>query len=236
MRRGDFCTTDIQERLFALRDPAYRDFTLPLLPDLAPERMIGVRMPAMRALAKELYRAGGYEDFLVSLPHAYHEENCLHAFLIGEIGDFARCIAETERFLPFLDNWSVCDTLKPKCFLKNRAALLLRIPAWLASGETYTVRFGIEMLMSHFLDGDFRPAYLDWVAGVRSEEYYVRMMVAWYFATALAKQYEAALPYLEQQRLERWTHNKTIQKAVESYRVSDARKAYLKTLKRKKED
>ena len=224
--------TDIQKKLFALQDTAYRDFTLPLLPDLAPERMIGVRMPAMRALAKELYRAGTYEDFLASLPHAYHEENCLHAFLIGEIRDFDRCIKETERFLPFIDNWAVCDTLKPKCFRKNRAALLARIQVWLASMETYTLRFGVEMLMSHFLDEDFRPEYLDWVAAVQSEEYYVRMMVAWYFATALAKQYEAALPVLEQGRLQRWTHNKTIQKAVESFRVSDEHKQYLKTLRR----
>ena len=224
--------TDIQQKLFALQDPAYRDFTLPLLPDLAPERMIGVRMPAMRALAKELYRAGEYEGFLAALPHEYHEENCLHAFLIGEIKDFDRCIEETERFLPFMDNWAVCDTLKPKAFRKNRAALLERIPVWLASGETYTLRFGVGMLMSHFLDEDFRPEYLDWVAAVQSEEYYVRMMIAWYFATALAKQYEAALPYIEQGRLERWTHNKTIQKAVESFRVSDEHKQYLKTLKR----
>ena len=224
--------TDIQQKLFALQDTAYRDFTLPLLPELQPERMIGVRMPAMRALAKELYRTGEYEDFLVSLPHAYHEENCLHAFLIGEIRDFDRCIKETERFLPFIDNWAVCDTLKPKCFRKNRAALLARIRAWLASDETYTLRFGVEMLMSHFLDEDFRPEYLDRVAAVQSEEYYVRMMVAWYFATALAKQYEAALPVLEQGRLQRWTHNKTIRKAVESFRVSDEHKQYLKTLRR----
>ena len=224
--------TDIQARLFSLSDPAYRDFTLPLLPGLAPERMIGVRMPAMRALAKELYRAGAYEDFLAALPHDYHEENCLHAFLIGEIKDAERCLDEIGRFLPFVDNWAVCDTIRPKCFRKNRAALLARIPAWLASGETYTVRFGVGMLMCHFLDEAFRPEYLEWVSALRSGEYYVNMMIAWYFATALAKQYDAALPYLEQGRLERWTHNKTIQKAVESYRVSDEHKAALRLLRK----
>ena len=222
--------TDIQNRLFSLSDPAYRDFTLPLLPGLAPERMIGMRMPAMRALAKELYRAGAYEDFLAALPHDYHEENCLHAFLVGEIKDAERCLDEIGRFLPFVDNWAVCDTIRPKCFRKSRAALLARIPAWLASGETYTVRFGVGMLMCHFLDEDFRPEYLEWAAALRSGEYYVNMMIAWYFATALAKQYDAALPYLEQGRLERWTHNKTIQKAVESYRVSDEHKAALRLL------
>ena len=224
--------TDIQARLFSLSDPAYRDFTLPLLPGLAPERMIGVRMPAMRALAKELYRAGAYEDFLAALPHDYHEENCLHAFLIGEIRDAERCLDEIGRFLPFVDNWAVCDTIRPRCFRKNRAALLARIPAWLASGETYTVRFGVGMLMCHFLDEDFRPEYLEWAAALRSGEYYVNMMIAWYFATALAKQYDAALPYLEQGRLERWTHNQTIQKAVESYRVSDEHKAALRRLRK----
>ena len=225
--------TEIQQRLQALADPAYREFTLPLLPNLAPERMIGVRMPAMRALAKELHRAGEDEDFLAALPHEYHEENCLHAFLIAEIKDVGRCLEETERFLPFVDNWSVCDTIKPKCFQKNRAALLERIPVWLASDRTYTVRFGIGMLMSHFLDGDFRQEYLDWVAKLRSGEYYVNMMIAWYFATALAKQYEAALPILQRERLERWTHNKTIQKAVESYRVPEEHKTELKALRRK---
>ena len=225
--------TEIQKKLFALQDLGYREFTLPLLPNLAPERMIGVRMPAMRALAKELHRAGEDEDFLAALPHEYHEENCLHAFLIGEIKDIGRCLEETERFLPFVDNWSVCDTIKPKCFRKNRAALLEKIPVWLASDRTYTVRFGIGMLMSHFLDGDFRPEYLDWVAELRSGEYYVNMMIAWYFATALAKQYEAALPILQRERLERWTHNKTIQKAVESYRVPEEHKTELKSLRRK---
>ena len=223
--------TEIQKRLFALQDPGYRDFTLPLLPDLEPERMIGVRMPAMRALAKELYGTAEAENFFRALPHAYHEENCLHAFLINRIKDPGHCLAEIESFLPWVDNWAVCDTLRPQTFRKNRAELLARIPAWLASGETYTIRFGIGMLMCHFLNEDFRPEYLSWVGGVRSEEYYVNMMIAWYFATALAKQYDAVIPYLEENRLACWTHNKAIQKSVESRRITDDQKAHLKSLR-----
>ena len=225
--------TAIQERLIALAEPGYRDFMAPLLPNLPRERVLGVRTPALRSFAKALYRAGEYEPFLRELPHAYYEEDNLHAFLIAEMRDFDRCLAELERFLPFIDNWATCDCLRPKVFGKNKARLLERIPVWLASGKTYTVRYGLGMLMAHFLDADFRPEYLRWAADVRSGEYYVRMMIAWYFATALAKQYESALPYLENRSLDRWTHNKTIQKAVESYRITDAQKAYLKTLKQK---
>ena len=223
--------TEIQEKLIALSEPGYRDFMAKLLPNVPKERVLGVRTPALRAYAKELFRAGGYDNFLRDLPHAYYEEDNLHAFLIAGIRDMDRCLAETERFLPFIDNWATCDCFRPGVFARNRARLIDRIPAWLASGKTYTVRFGIGMLMTHFLDGDFDPQYLDWVAGVQSEEYYVNMMIAWYFATALAKQYDAALPYLENRRLGRWTHNKTIRKAVESYRVSDEQKTYLKALK-----
>jgi len=227
--------TEIQEKLISLSEPGYRDFMAPLLPNLPRERILGVRTPALRSFAKELYRAGEYEPFLRQLPHAYYEENNLHAFLLAEMRDFDRCLAELERFLPYIDNWATCDCLRPKVFAKNKAQLLARIPAWLTSGETYTVRYGIGMLMCHFLDGDFRPEYLSWVADVRSGEYYINMMIAWYFATALAKQYEAALPYLENRRLDRWTHNKTIQKAVESYRITGEQKAYLKSLKNKNE-
>ena len=223
--------TEIQKRLISLAEPAYRDFMAPLLPNVPKERILGVRTPALRACAKELFRAGGYEDFLRQLPHAYYEEDNLHAFLIAELRDMDRCLEETERFLPFIDNWATCDCFRPKVFARNKAGLLGRIPAWLASERPYTVRFGIGMLMTHFLDGDFDPRYLEWVAGVQSGEYYVNMMIAWYFATALAKQYEAALPYLENRRLDRWTHNKTIQKAVESYRVSEEHKTELKILK-----
>ena len=223
--------TEIQEKLIVLAESAYRDFMAPLLPNLPRQRILGVRTPALRNYAKELYRAGEYEHFLRELPHAYYEEDNLHAFLIAEMRDYDRCLAELERFLPYIDNWATCDCLRPKAFGKNRARLLEHIPLWLASGETYTVRYGIGMLMAHFLDEDFQAEYLDWVSDVRSGEYYINMMIAWYFATALAKQYEAALPYLENHRLDRWTHNKTIRKAVESYRITDEQKTYLKSLR-----
>ena len=227
--------TEIQERLFALQDVAYRDFTAPLVPNVARERIIGVRTPAVRKLAAELMREGKGEAFLAELPHAYFEENGLHAAILCRQKDISACLQQVERFLPYIDNWATCDSLNPACFRKNRAVLLERIPVWLASGETYTVRFGIGMLMAHFLDEDFCPEYLDLVAGLRSEEYYINMMIAWYFATALAKRYEAAIPYIENRRLARWTHNKSIQKALESFRVPEERKTYLRALRWKKE-
>ena len=225
--------TEIREKLFALRDPAYRDFTAPLLPGIDRERIIGVRVPAIRALARELRDADGAEAFLEELPHRFHEENLLHAALLCVERDPARCLSGVERFLPFVDNWAVCDGLNPKCFRRCRAALAERVPAWLASGHPYTVRFGIGVLMNHFLDGDYRPEYSDTVASLRSEEYYVNMMIAWYMATALAKQYDAVLPVLEERRLDRRTHNKAIQKAVESRRIPEERKRYLRSLRRK---
>jgi len=227
--------TAVQDRLFALQDQGYRDFNAKLLPTVDRARIIGVRTPALRALAKELGR-GDPSGFMAELPHAYFEEDGLHAFLIEQIREFDRCLAETERFLPWIDNWATCDSLRPPVFQKNRAALRERIPVWLASGETYTVRFGLGLLMSHFLEEAFSPEYLAWAGALRSEEYYVNMMVAWYFATALAKQYDAALPWIEGRRLDRWTHNKAIQKAVESYRISGEQKAYLKTLKWKNKE
>lgn len=227
--------TEIQERLFALQDVGYRDFTAPLVPNVARESIIGVRTPALRKLAAELMHEGKAESFLEELPHRYFEENGLHAAILCREKDFDKCLQRVENFLPFVDNWATCDGLSPACFRKNRAALLASIPDWLSSGETYSVRFGVGMLMSHFLDEDFHPAYLDRVAELRSEEYYINMMIAWYFATALAKQYEAAIPYIEDRRLARWTHNKSIQKALESFRVPEDRKAYLRTLRWKKE-
>ena len=228
--------TEIQEKLFALQDEGYRDFNAKLLPTVDKARIIGVRTPALRQLAKELLKTVDTAPFMAQLPHAYFEEDGLHAAFIEAIRDFDACLAETERFLPFVDNWATCDCMKPPVFRRHKAELLPYIRVWLDSGETYTVRYGVNMLMSHFLDADFDPMYLDWAAELRSEEYYVNMVIAWYFATALAKQYEAALPYLEQQRLDCWTHNKAIQKAVESYRISDEQKTYLKTLKRKKKE
>ena len=226
--------TEIQKRLFALQDTAYRDFTAPLLPTVEPESIIGVRIPAVRALAKELRTEGKTQAFLRQLPHRYYEENILHAAILDRERDFKVCMEELERFLPFVDNWSVCDGLDPTVLKKHHAELSEYIPAWLASERPYTIRFGVSVLMSHFLDEDFRPAYLEQVAALRSEEYYVNMMIAWYFATALAKQYEAAVPFIGERRLARWTHNKSIQKAVESRRIPEERKAYLKTLRWKK--
>ncbi len=226
--------TEIQKRLFSLQDEAYRDFTAPLLPTVPRERIIGVRLPAVRALAKELRAEGKAQAFLRELPHRYYEENSLHAAILCRERDYRVCMEELESFLPYVDNWSVCDGMDPAVLKKHRPDLLTRIPAWLASERPFTVRFGIAMLMNHFLDEDFRPDFLEQVAALRSDEYYVNMMIAWYFATALAKQYEATLPYIEQRRLESWTHNKSIQKAVESRRVSEEHKAYLKTLRWKK--
>ena len=198
---------------------------------MAPERVIGVRTPTLRKLAKTLRGSGQAEEFLKALPHEFFEENNLHAFLLCEMKDFEACVQAVEDFLPYVDNWATCDQMSPGVFRKNKQALLPHIRRWIASEQCYTRRFGIGMLMSHFLDEDFREEYLSLVSDIRSEEYYVNMMIAWYFATALAKQYEAALPYLENRRLDPWVHNKAIQKAVESFRVSDGHKTYLKTLK-----
>ena len=171
------------------------------------------------------------DDFLSSLPHKYYDENNLHGFIIAEMKDYDRTIAEIDRLLPYIDNWATCDLIRPKLFSKNHDKLIKDIRRWMKSSKTYTIRFGIEMLMTHFLDDYFRPEYLEWVASITNDEYYVKMMVAWYFATALAKQYDATLPIIEQKRLASWTHNKTIQKAIESYRITDEQKEYLKGLK-----
>lgn len=223
--------TEIQEKLFALQDEGYRDFHAALIPTVDKALVIGVRAPALRALAKELKGTEQAADFMAQLPHEYYEENNLHAALIGQMKEFDACLTAVETFLPYVDNWATCDMMSPKALAKDKPALLERIRVWLQSGHTYTVRFAMGMLMSHFLEEEFREEYLELVASVRSEEYYIRMMQAWYFATALAKQYEAAVKLLEQRRLEAWVHNKTIQKARESYRISEEQKIYLKSLK-----
>jgi len=223
--------TEIQRRLFARQDEKYRDFNAALIPTVPKETVIGVRIPALRAMARELRGSEEAAQFLRVLPHTYHEENNLHALLIEQIKDCDACLEELERFLPWVDNWATCDIMHPRILAKNKGKLMERVLVWLGADHTYTVRFAMGMLMSHFLDQDFREEYLALVAGVRSEEYYIRMMQAWYFATALAKQYDAALPYIEGRRLEPWVHNKSIQKARESYRVSEEHKEYLKTLK-----
>lgn len=226
------CQT-IQARLFELQDLEYKEFHEKLIPNIAPERIIGVRIPKLRGLARELYKDPQIEDFLSDLPHKYYDENNLHGFLVEQIKDYGRCLAEVEKFLPYIDNWATCDTTAPKIFARHTGDLLPSIERWLASKETYTVRYGIGMLMRFYLDENFKTEYLEKTAAIRSEEYYVNMMIAWYFATALAKQYEAALPFIEEHRLDKWTHNKAIQKACESLRVTGEQKAYLKTLKLK---
>ena len=225
--------TGIQEKLFALQDLGYREFHAKLMPTVAKDLVIGVRTPQIRKLAKDLAKTPEGADFLNQLPHTYYEENNLHGALLSLEKDYAAVIRGLDEFLPYVDNWATCDLMRPKAFQKHRPQLLEKIPEWLASEHPYTVRFAMEMLMAHYLDEDFQPAYLDWVAQVRREEYYVKMMAAWYFATALAKQWEAALPYLREKRLETWTHNKAIQKAVESYRITPQQKEYLRTLKQK---
>ncbi len=224
-------TEEIRKRLFSLQDEPYREFQVKLIPSIRPETMIGVRTPALRKLAKEFSKHSEIDEFLQELPHQYFDENQLHAFLISEIKAFDKCMEQTETFLPFINNWATCDQLSPKVFKKHRQDLLPHIRVWIKSKETYTVRFGIGMLMQHFLDEDFDPACPELVSKIRSEEYYINMMIAWYFATALAKQYDAVLPYIEQKKLAPWTHNKAIQKARESYRVTQEQKDYLKSLK-----
>ena len=221
----------IQERLFALRDEKYREFQRSLIPGLPRENIIGIRIPVMRKLAKEFVKEPEAAVFLKQLPHTYYDENILHALLIAEIKDYDTCMEAVEAFLPYIDNWAVCDGLSPKAFGKHKAELLEKIRLWIPSEHIYTCRFGIGMLMRWFLDEDFQPGYLELPAAVRSEEYYVNMMTAWFFATALAKQWDAAIPYLEQNRLDPWTHDKTIQKARESYRITTEQKEYLQRLK-----
>lgn len=223
----------IQERLFSMQDLKYRDFHAGLCPTLDANTIIGVRTPILRGLAKEIRKTGEDATFLKNLPHPYYEENQIHAFLISEERDFDIALREVNRFLPYIDNWATCDALRPKAFVKNRTRLIPQLEVWLSSQEPYTIRFGIEMLMVHFLDADFRPEYLERVSRIRSGEYYVNMMIAWFFATALAKQYETVLPYLTENRLDIWVHNKTIQKARESYRIAGSQKTFLNTLKRK---
>lgn len=222
--------TYIQKRLFEMQDLGYRDFTAALMPTVDKETVIGVRTPIIRKLAKELTDEQKAE-FIKNLPHKYYEENNLHAAIIEGIRDYETAINEIERFLPFVDNWATCDMMRPKIFKKHLTELLVKIKEWSASNHTYTIRFGLETLMCYYLDGKFKEEYLKIPAEVKSEEYYVNMMIAWFFATALAKQYNATLPYIEGKALDKWTHNKAIQKAIESYRVSDEQKEYLRTLK-----
>lgn len=221
---------DIQERLFELQDKAYGDFNSALIPNVPRELVIGVRTPALRKLAKEVFKMGEVKDFMAALPHEYYEEDNLHAFLIEQIKDFDSCIEELDKFLPYVDNWASCDGMRPKVLGKHKKEHLEHIKRWISSEHTYTVRFGMGMLMCHFLDEEFKPEYLDWV-NIPSEEYYVNMMAAWYYATALAKQFEQTVKLFEEKKLSPWVHNKAIQKARESFRINKEQKDYLKTLK-----
>ena len=222
---------EIREKLLAIQDKEYRDFQAKLIPTVDPKRIIGTRTPQLRDLAKQLLKTYDCSLFLDDLPHKYFDEDQLHAFILSGMKDYDECMERLESFLPYVDNWATCDQMSPKIFKKHRGELLEHIKVWIASGKTYTIRFGIGMLMEHFLDEDFDKAYPKMVACVKSEEYYVNMMIAWYFATALAKQYDAVIPYIEKKKLPAWTHNKAIQKSVESNRVTPEHKEYLKSLK-----
>ena len=219
------------DKLLKLQDKSFADFQSGLLPGIDRASIIGVLLPILRDLAKELIKDGSSKELMQNLPHKFFEENLLHSIFISEMKDFDECVTETDRFLPFVDNWAVCDTMSPKSFKKNRGKLLIKIRNWAESREVYTCRFGIKMLMNHFLDGDFREELLQIPVSVKSEEYYVNMMIAWFFATALAKQWEPTVKYLENRSLSAWVHNKTIQKARESFRITAEQKTCLKSLK-----
>lgn len=226
--------TDIQKRLYAMQDKEYRSFQSRLMPTVNPDKIIGVRVPKIRELARDVIKnePGIAADFLVELPHHYYEEDNLHVFLVNRTKDFDACLMQVEAFLPHLDNWATCDSFRPEVFRQHRQQVLAKARGWMTSDHCYTVRFGIGCMMSYFLDEDFSPEQLELVGEISSEEYYVRMMQAWYFATALAKQYQPTLAYLGKNNLEVWTHNKTIQKAVESHRITAEQKALLRKMKR----
>lgn len=222
---------EIRKQLFSMQDLKYRDFQSKLIPTVDYDMVIGVRTPQLRKYAKQLAKTEGIEEFLRDLPHQFFDENQLHAFIISEIKDYERCMEEVENFLPYIDNWATCDQLLPKAFKNHEKELLEVTHKWMASDKTYTVRFAIGVLMKYFLEEYFDLKYPEMIIRIRSNEYYINMMIAWYFATALAKQYEAILPFIENQCLDVWTHNKAIQKSVESYRISKEQKEYLRSLK-----
>ena len=222
---------EIKNHLYELKETDYKEFMAKLIPTVDPGTVLGIRTPALRNYAKELAKRDDIDEFLHSLPHELFDENQLHAFILSELKDYDRCIKEVDNFLSYVDNWATCDQLSPKVFKKHKKELLVSIKTWLKSKDTYTIRFAIGMLMQYFLDDEFDETYPKTVAKIKSDEYYINMMIAWYFATALAKQYDAILPYIEKNVLDKWTHNKTIQKAIESYRITDEQKEYLRSLK-----
>ncbi len=224
---------EVREHLLALQDAQYKAFHSRLMPTVDPDAIIGVRTPLLRQYAAELAKLANAEAFLRAVPHRYYEENNLHGMLIERMRDYRQTVHELDAFLPYVDNWATCDLMSPKAFAKNKSLLIEDIRRWIASDRVYTVRFAVGMLLKHYLDEDFLPEYLEMAASVSTQEYYVSMMVAWYFATALAKQYDAALPYLLQNRLDEQTHNRTVRKAIESYRISQEQKQELKKLIRR---
>lgn len=221
----------LQKQLFELQDLKYRDFHSKLLPGIDKEKIIGIRTPQLRKFAKEFAKTEEVVLFLQELPHTYYEENNLHMMLVSWMKDYGACLKEVRRFLPYIDNWATCDLPLPKCFEKHKTELLPEIQSWIMDTHTYTIRYGIGVLMRLYLDEAFSPEFPELVAQVRSEEYYVNMMIAWYMSTALAKQWETIIPYIEQKKLPEWVHRKTIQKAVESYRITPEQKAFLKTFR-----
>lgn len=221
----------IEKELLNMGDIKYREFSSALMPTVNADTVIGIRTPLLRAYAKKLINDGRSQYFIESLPHRYYEQNNLHAFIIEQAKDFDECIRQIEIFLPYIDNWATCDSLSPKCLRKNKPALLTKIRDWVTSPHEFTVRFALKCLMAHFLDDDFENSYLNIAASPKRDEYYINMMVAWFFATALAKQWDAAVPYIEKRKLSPWIHAKTIQKACESYRITDEQKTFLRTLK-----
>ena len=222
---------NLKEELLKLQDKEYRKLQIKTIPNVDSETIIGVRTPELRKIAKQLFKGNNYKNFINDLPHKYFDENQLHAFIISEIKDYDECLDCYNKFLPYIDNWATCDQSSPKVFLKNPDKLIKEIKKWIKSKETYTIRFGIGMLMRMYLDDNFKPEYLELVSKIKSNEYYVNMMIAWYFATALAKQYDTTIKIIEEKKLDKWVHNKTIQKAVESYRITNEQKEYLRSLK-----
>ncbi len=232
---GDFMKKILDE-LFSLQDEEYREFNSKLIPTVAKENVIGIRIPALRKYEKDIRSTEKAKEFLNSLPHKYTEEYNLHALLLESIKTYDDTVNALNDFLPFVDNWATCDIMSIKIFKKHLDILPKQLDIWLNSTHTYTIRFAIKMYMTYYLDESFEVAYMNKISRLRSDEYYVNMMIAWYFATALAKQYDTAIKFLEQKKLSEWVHNKTIQKAIESYRITDEQKKYLRTLKCKRTD
>ena len=232
MNIGDIMDS-IKEKLFKLQDKEYRKIQVKTITNIDPDTIIGVRTPELKKLANEMFKSGNYKSFIEDLPHKYFDENQLHAFIISKIKNYDECLDAFNKFLPYIDNWATCDQSCPNAFKKNSDKLLKEIKVWIKSKKTYTIRFGISMLMRNYLDDNYKEEYLGLVSKIRSNEYYVNMMIAWFFATALAKRYDDTIKYIENEKLDRWTHNKTIQKAIESYRITIEQKEYLRSLKKK---